>query len=491
MLLESIEQYKLQKLQFTKRFLLSASLAVIALTLTPLLVVGQGVKGIFISAATLVLAGVGLVALTKPRWLVAGFFLILGLFAEQLFIPGVPLGLRGSDILMGLIIAVWVMEKVVRNHSTAIRTRLDLPISLFLVAVMLATFTGIISRWYWRSIYFEFFKLIPFALFFPFRDLFARDKDAYLRLVFTPICVGTAIGAPYALFSAVSGETRVLDFFQPDMGTFVVEGIMGTRAIVAGNNFILVVIISIPLLVTATRRYAPILLAMLMLIASAALVVDFSRSRWAAVLIGLSVLGVVILARRKLSELPALSAIPLLLAALAILTPITTRTTLSELMLERISVTRPADFLEIPGEQHRIIETHSLIQRFLERPLTGQGLGLELTFYSPVFRGVVQRTNWHNDYAMLLAKLGLLGALPFAWAGLQILSEGLYVLWHSSNRQEQLLTVALIAYLAGVAVASLTIAMFTAKSSGPVIVATYAYLAVRAQQLRKNEAISS
>jgi len=80
-------------------------------------------------------------------------------------------------------------------------------------------------------------------------------------------------------------------------------------------------------------------------------------------------------------------------------------------MAERAStVSSPLQALSV---QERIAETRSVLEMLRTSPILGRGLGVEVSYMSPVKHFVISRPFLHNAYLFIWLKLGLVGLVAF------------------------------------------------------------------------------
>jgi hypothetical protein len=471
--------------RFTSGFFFKAGILICLIIIVEYFYAKQGPRGLIIITILLALAGLMVAAVTKPHWLVTILYFILGIFAMQLLVPGFPLSLRASWMLMGMITVSWLIGRV-WQHKAIIRTSFDFPFFLFLISGFLALLNGIVSGWFWKTAFHEACLIIlPAILFFPLRDLFAKEDILFFRITVIPLIAGATISASYAIYCSLSGTNFALDLFQPDIHTLILMDLDRTAALVPSNSFLFAFYICLALVVGGQSKSLPRSGAIVVIfICLGGILVGMTRTRWAVLVIGTAVFMGFILFKRKLKGISKTACIFLIFILAFLLFQTVTGYNIRDLISSRIYMLQATHLSSL---EHRLAETIAFLHLFLDRPAMGNGLGAEITFYSPSFMGLVSRTNWHNDYAMILAKMGLLGIISFTWIFMIAIYQGFYVFRNTYEYQDQILIASLLSYLISAAIAAATISFFSAPSSGPVVIAVCAYLAVRSEKLRKSK----
>lgn len=466
--------------EYSRRLWVPFVILVSAIGVFPALVVALG----FDRALQLVVrggAGLGILVIVaiRPTWVVAALFLILGLFGQQLFISGIPFSLRGSEVLTGVLVARWLAVRALRR-TKVVHSSLDAPIFAYCAVLALGVIYGIVGGWDARTALREGIKLGVLILYFPLKDLLAQDLKLFSRGIVLPLQIGVAISATLAIVSVLlgRGDPIVLDPYQPEAAlmAFDIEGLSRLEALVPATSFAFVALIGLGQFLVLRKTTNRAMLLALICIAVVGIFLTFTRTRWVGLALGVLILVMVLSRRSGLADRVKLIGAIFTLGIIIWLVFMLIGAGPETILAER-SKTWLERGLDYAGGIHRLNEVEAYWRIFLASPIFGQGLGAEVSFYSPG-QGVITRTFAHNDYAMLLGKLGLIGASVLIGLGKATFQEMSLVLRTRNRDQYFAFAVGGLAFLISVLINGISIGGFSSFGSGPLIAAVFACIAV-------------
>ncbi len=426
-----------------------------------------------------------LVALLRSTWIVIALFLVLGLFGQQLFIPGVPLNLRGTEVLTLLLFLWWISEKALRR-TRAPRSSLDVPVAAYCAVLVVGVLYGIVAGWEPRVAVREGIKLGVIILYFPLKELLSRHPRLFTRGILLPIQIGVAISASLAIASVLArGDPIVLDPYQPEtaLNAFEIEGLSRLEALVPATSFAFVALMSMGQLLITRKTLTRVLLAALISSASIGVFLTFTRTRWIGLALGMLILLVSFARRARPQSWISFMAIFILLGIVMWFAPTFFDISTEVIIASRLD-TWVTQGLDYRGGVHRLNEAQAYWGSFLAAPVFGQGLGAKVSFYTPG-QGVITRTYAHNDYVMFLGKLGLVVVVVFIWLTRTVWRELQVVFRFSRETITQYEVISLVAFLAGILLTAASISGFTNFGTGPLVAASLAYIELRTQESRQ------
>ena len=470
------------------------TLICLAILLTPVLAFVAGPDSIVLPVVIGLLAAV--VALMRYDLALIPLFGLAGLFVRGLQVP-LPYTTTGTQALAMMVVSGWAARRLVfgngaRRDSIGTWTALDRLVAAYVVALVVGAVVGYMRDPAARAWFGEFKEILLFILlFFPARDLFSRDASRRLfRLVLVPLIVAVSGAALYGL-RASSVESAVPLEINLQFEHAVDYAGMGRIAGLTPDNYFQVMPVLLVALLASTRsRPLRLLFLAVGVLYLLALAVDLTRTRWIGAVLSLAWLWIVSPegTRRRRWQAVAATLAMVAIGWMAIWAG-TERagTNLPSAVRAHGDIESPTEILRLGSLDTRLYEAAALFEAFTREPLLGGGLGLEIDVYTPYLHEVVRRTNWHNDYMMLLGKLGLLGLLSYLAILVAFFRAGFFVLRVSKDAEDRTYCWAFMAVFFGYLVTANSISSFTQVDIAPFNAIMLAYVAAAAARARREQ----
>jgi putative inorganic carbon (HCO3(-)) transporter len=350
-----------------------------------------------------------------------------------------------THLLAALVVLVWLGRRVLANDDLP-RTSLDLPITAFVAALVLATALSPIPRLSAEGLS---WVLSYVLLFYLVIDLLRRGWPADLFLK-SLLAVG-GVACLLALFEAAQwylgwlAVAGLTDLVPPT--TFRIVRTLGPNPLAAFLNLL------IPLAVVAAvgtkRHFNRVLLAGWLVIALLVELLTFSRGGWLG-LFTLAATLTIMLSFQYRSQLPARA----LRKRLGESKPLVSGLVAAMVIASVLICAAGYHLLTIPSRrgsvQERVLMWRSAWMSFIESPVTGTGpwtYGTQFLRYSRTdLRRPVEKA--HNIGLTVLAESGLIGLAANLWLFGSVISS-LRRRWATATQNQRLLVIGCVASLVG------------------------------------------
>lgn len=358
---------------------------------------------------------------------------VLGAYA---FIITPEEGIQLEEVVYGLyylsFLAHWYTRRLVLERRPLVESREDrLVLLILLLCVFGGALLGLLMGAPPGSVRGEAMSLGMFAFYFPI-------KEACLRYERAPrLLLGVVVWM--AVFVTLRNFLQLEQIIRAATEAWHISdkrfGINETHLVVAALGVLLLAVVR-----RGWRRRAGLLALFLLL--STGLVITKSRAYWVAFLLGGFLLLVFLdgVGRGRLLAFATLGSAGILAAMVAVFGP--TSLLLMDGIVRRFSTLEAAATQDL-SLINRFVETGAVLQRVVENPVLGYGLGSEYSYHSLIYEGHFVRSYIHNGFAWLWHKLGLWGLVLILvfygraiWCGLRAYRRapsgyGVYGLWAS------------------------------------------------------------
>jgi len=396
--------------------------------------------------APLMLVG-GVLLVTRPRLLLGLYLASVVLFENDAkgFLPqrsilyeGVP---SVADLLLGALTLAVVLALVRDGRLARAPEPFTLPLALLALAFAAGAAHGYLSG------------AEPVEI--------LNTARAFLPLVLVPFLVVNVLDTPRRLVAA-AGIAAALALVKGVEGLF--SWATGAGRPVSGTtltfyepatNFVLLVAVLAALAAFLLHVSLPWWGYAAAPLAAAALVLSFRRNFWVAGMLG--VLLVLLVSRFGSGRRTLLPTVALLAVATILALAWRGPPNLDSPVGERLVSLRPTNVVSDPYERYRLDEQRNVLAEIRAHPVLGIGVGVpwQLTHPLPVeFEG--GRFYTHVVLLWYWLKLGLAGAVGYAWLVLMALTAGVGVFRRASRDVVRVGGLALFAAFAGLAVAETT-----------------------------------
>lgn len=388
-------------------------LGIISIWLPPYFVV-VGIAGIIYLA----------VAWLWPEIALLGIIFFTSTIFEVYSLPSIPIGIGNliiSDILIFVLIAIILYRGFIRHVSYFIHTPLDLPLLGFYAIALLTTLIAIFnSKVTFNQSLGEIRIVNYYLMFFIVTNLVRSEKQLrrlYKGIIFLAIFVALAMIAQYSLGNAI----KLLPGRVETLSTAGTTSYGITRVLPPGQSLVLFafVCLAVQLLFDKTSSRLPAYLLQLGIIGLAVLL-TFNRSFWAAIILSLAIVGLLISLNDKVKY--AKIVFWTVITVTFIFTPLLAVRggDVEKLMngiVIRMSTLFNPDTTKEDSLVYRFIENEYAYPQIASHPIIGMGLG---TNYRPLDRRLDFGVNTdgmtfyiHNGHLWVMLRTGLMGYFFF------------------------------------------------------------------------------
>lgn len=305
-------------------------------------------------------------------------------------------------LVIGLAALTWLLDG--RWHWRR-RTRLDLPVTVFLGLVILSI---IVAQIYGQSTS-EMLRSVRFPLYYALFWVVTWFFDSRRVSAFLSVVLASA---------AILGIQYLAEFFS--MVNLSVSGAFYRIARLEGVMLPIGILMAVATMIYGGKIHQRVAGLLALVPCGLAFMLTVGRGFWIALFAGLGALGGLVLMDRQFREarkhrLFILMAIPLVLLSLLFIFQSQTRTSVGEVAVQRFSsAAKYEEDLSIIG---RLLAYDAALKRIRQHPLLGGGHGETVTFpvtdISPptvVTLGAVD-----NVYLTIGMRMGLIGIASFLW----------------------------------------------------------------------------
>jgi len=338
--------------------------------------------------------------LVSFRWTVTGLALII---LSQLYVlKGTAEITAGELAYAGLFVATLVGWFLREGRTADGRRLLRSPVGISLIAFMgLCVFSIVLVVVYGTSPLWWFRDLVRFSyllLFFPIAGAVRTRRDALVVLLCLLSVVLYHAGVTITWYTQAVHSTSA--FWQISNQRVAVHEIFATATLVA----------SFAVFLRVRSRAAQITVLLTSFIGLIALGISFTRGYWLAAALACVIVALVL--RGPVRRVVAFAAI-MLLGVVGVGVAVFSAKFFGIIasMAERAStVTSPLQALSV---QERVAETRSVLEMLRSCWMLGRGLGVEVSYMSPIKNFVITRPFLHNAFLFIWLKLGLVGLASF------------------------------------------------------------------------------
>ena len=373
-----------------------------------------------ITIALVVLPVFMVIALLLPQYaVIAAIFAAFGALPSA-FLPQIPLAggtVRAGDLFLagvgGLLLLKLIAVKA--RDISFIQSEYSKPLLYFSGLVLMSSITAL---GYFNTpfkYYLYELRVVFYWLIFPITLYAVRGETRLMQFIYSLLMIGVVLAAG-VVFQSITG-VRVLEASRVEALATVGKGVTGiTRSTAGGGIYFILFVLNAGLALWCYRQKGFWISGILIVLSVVALVVTFGRAVWAAEVVALLVMILVLgkAARRRAILILSVGVFSSVIGLIAF------SPNMLDVIVDRVSsVGREVDHGE--SYEWRRIEDEYAVKKIVANPLFGVGLGGE---YQPIRnKGMsVEQTRYiHHGYLYLVLKFGVLGIIFPIWIGLVFL----------------------------------------------------------------------
>ncbi len=312
-------------------------------------------------------------------------------------------GISAEDVMAAVLfnggVAIWLVHRVLIMRERIIDSFADWLLLFFFFGLMcnaaVAFFNGVDMLSWLR----EFIMMAVLLMYFPIK-YHLRTKNDIRILLFILALVSIAIAATMYYSYYTDTITQAIYAFQLKSARRSNLAFYTAGALVG-----------ILYAVTEKRRIPQLFFAFTGMISTGALIISFARTYWAALAGGLVLMIIFLPNKNRIFIIAATLITSVLLFALMNLFFQDKARIFYKIIESRL--TSSTKGLEDMSLKDRISESASVLKRIEKSPLSGNGMGAEYTFFSPILMMSVTKSFIHNGYLYMFFRLGIPLALVF------------------------------------------------------------------------------
>lgn len=420
----------------------------------------------------------GFAAVKRPEIALLAVLVATSTIVFEGQLPLLPIGvgsLHVSDILLLGLFATIIFRSLSDPGFKIIRTPLDLPLLGFYGIGLLSTLIAVSQLSVSKDQALRETRVFTYYLVFFVVTNLIRKRAQVVFLIQGLLLLGT--GVAVAMIAQFSLGTSV-NLFPGRVEILQTQGVSYgdvTRIIPPGQSLVMVAFITLLVLLVIDKSGPSIIIRLFQGgVLGLAVIFTFYRNFW--LMVGIALLLLVFLVRRRERQKLAFLAITGLVLAIIVLAPILIQpgSKAESLIIassDRLATLFRAETLQEDSLQFRYIEYEYAIPQVVSHPLLGLGFGAQYRPWDPrldwaMFDG---RGYIHNGHLWIILKTGFLAYACFLWLSVLFVVRGLRSWRHISDRFMQAVLLAFVLIYIGALVAAIVNPVFKNWYWTPVI----------------------